>query len=190
MSSGPGAACHFNFHSKCFHSKWGVERRETRRLARPPERSEDRPERLGAFPFPLRSGKDASRRSTCGDFRPRGRSSVAGRKDSLQRSLPDRRGFRPRASRPVQPLKADPRSGAGRLPRASRELACKANARAPHPAPPSVCLRKTPQSRARREDYSLQIGEVNSPIGIFVGSVAVVPGERSEGRDPYAASSR
>ena len=139
---------------QAFHSKWGVERRETRRLARPPERSEDRPERLGAFPFPLRSGKDASRRSTCGDFCPRGRSSVAGRKDSLQRSLPDRRGFRPRASRPVQPLKADPRSGAGRLPRASREQGCKPCARAPHPAPPSVCLRKTPQSRARREDYS------------------------------------
>ena len=145
LSSGPGAACHFKAHPRT----WGVERRETRRLARPPERSEDRPERLGAFPFPLRSGKDASRRSTCGDFRPRGRSSVAGRKDSLQRSLPDRRGFRPRASRPVQPLKADPRSGAGRLPGASRELACKANARAPHPAPPSVCLRRRP--RAERD---------------------------------------
>ena len=154
LSSGPGAACHsvfhskcFHskcFHSKCFHSKWGVERRETRRLARPPERSEDRPERLGAFPFPLRSGKDASRRSTCGDFRPRGRSSVAGRKDSLQRSLPDRRGFRPRASRPVQPLKADPRSGAGRLPRASREQGCKPCARAPHPDPPPKCPATAP----------------------------------------------
>jgi hypothetical protein len=61
-----------------------VERRETRRLARPPGRRRTARNACEAFPFPLRSGKDASRRSTCGDFCPRGRASAAGRKTSLK----------------------------------------------------------------------------------------------------------
>ena len=149
---------------------WGVERRETRRLARPPGRpAKTARNACEAFPFPLRSGKGASRRSTCGDFCPRGRASGAGRKGSFQKSLPDRRGFRPCASRPVQPLKADPRNRAGRLPGASRETVCETVARAPHPAPPSVCLRRRPRAERDNKDYSLSIKEVNSPIGIFVG---------------------
>jgi len=42
-------------------------------------------------------------------------------------------GFRPPFTCPVQPLKAEPRSGLGRLPKASRVRACEARPRAPHP---------------------------------------------------------
>jgi hypothetical protein len=44
-----------------------------------------------------------------------------------------RAGFRPPLACPVQPLKAEPRSGPGRLPKASRVRACEARPRAPHP---------------------------------------------------------
>ena len=46
-------------------------------------------------------------------------------------------GFRPPFACPVQPLKAAPRSGHGRLPRASRVRACEARPQAPHR--PSGC---------------------------------------------------
>jgi len=42
-------------------------------------------------------------------------------------------GFRPPFACPVQPLKAAPRSGHGRLPKAPRVCACEAQPRAPHP---------------------------------------------------------
>src|SRR6201994_938728 len=42
-------------------------------------------------------------------------------------------GFRPPFTCPVQPLKAEPRSGPGRLPKAPRVRACEAQPRAPHP---------------------------------------------------------
>jgi hypothetical protein len=41
-------------------------------------------------------------------------------------------GFRPPFTCPVQPLKAEPRSGPGRLPKAPRVHACEAQPRAPH----------------------------------------------------------
>ena len=52
----------------------------------------------------------------------------------------------------VQPLKAVPRSGDGRLPEASRTNACEAFAQAPHPVPPSRRLMMAPLSEpsARR----------------------------------------
>jgi hypothetical protein len=42
-------------------------------------------------------------------------------------------GFRPPFTCPVQPLKAEPRSGPGRLPKAPRCHACEAQPQAPHP---------------------------------------------------------
>src|SRR5947199_1721166 len=42
-------------------------------------------------------------------------------------------GFRPPFTCTPQPFKAEPRSGLGRLPKASRVRACEARPRAPHP---------------------------------------------------------
>jgi hypothetical protein len=69
----------------------------------------------------------------CGDFAPRGRASGHWTEDSS----PSRAGgFRRPSSVPVQPSKAEPRSGPGRLPGASRVRGCEPRPRAPHqPAP-------------------------------------------------------
>ncbi|MEA2928781.1 MAG: hypothetical protein QOG38_1209 [Hyphomicrobiales bacterium] len=56
------------------------------------------------------------------------------------------RRLSPPSSCPVQPLKAEPRSGPGRLPRASRTCACEAQAQAPHPVPLSRTPHEAPSS--------------------------------------------
>ena len=53
------------------------------------------------------------------------------------RRLAIQAGFRPPSPVPVQPLKAEPRSGPGRLPKAPRVRACEAQPQAPHR--PSGC---------------------------------------------------
>src|SRR6201990_729537 len=62
-------------------------------------------------------------------------------------------GFRPPFACPVQPLKAAPRSGHGRLPKASRVRACEARPQAPHrpPGAPSGQISLCPTSVAPLE---------------------------------------
>ena len=121
----------------------GAERRETRGRARPSERPTSRPTRLiEACPLRLRSGEAPLGAPRAAISVPVGRASgrATGRLAAfLLGRLPP-----PFAARRVQPLKADPHSGAGRLAGASREWGYKPRPRAPPPAPPSVCLRKTP----------------------------------------------
>ena len=78
-----------------------------------------------------------------GDFAPRDRS-FRGRTGGVTPAL-IRGGFRLPSSGP-RPAhrRAVPRSRDGRLPGASRDCACEAQPRAPHPAPPTERLRKAP----------------------------------------------
>jgi hypothetical protein len=64
----------------------------------------------------------------------------------------------------VQPLKAAGHRAGGRVPATSRVPVYETDPRAPHPAPSSARLRKTPLVRAGREDYKHgQRIAVNSP---------------------------
>ena len=79
-----------------------------------------------------------------GFFCPRGRSFRARTRGGF-RLNPIRRAFARLRPRRVQPLKADPRSGAGRLPGASRERGyVRPRPQAPHFAPSPKRLAKTP----------------------------------------------
>jgi len=83
-----------------------------------------------------------------GDFCPRGRAS--GGRFTIAPSEGPRTtpaGFRPPSPAPVQPLKAEPRSGPGRLPAASRVRGYEPRPQAPHPAPRSASVCRTPLAR-------------------------------------------
>jgi hypothetical protein len=134
---GPGQAGIANSNSPKMR---GAERRETRGPCdRTSERlSASRPRRLRGVPFPpCDRRKGASRRSVCGDFWLRARSSglgLAGPKTVLIR-----RAFALLHPNRVQPSKAAPPSGGGRGPKASRARGDEPRPRAPHPAPPLRC---------------------------------------------------
>src|ERR1700759_4240186 len=82
--------------------------RRTTRLGSNKKRLSDAPPRRLLRPWGLTSGSGASK-------------------------LAIQAGFRPPFTCPVQPLKAEPHSGPGRLPKAPRVHACEAQPRAPHP---------------------------------------------------------
>ena len=103
-----------------------------------------------ASPFPLRSGKGASRRSTGGDFGSRARASGWG--PTPETPLIRRASARLQPHR-VQPSKAAGHRAGGRVPATSRVQGYEPRPRAPHPAPSSARLRKTPLVRAGRKDY-------------------------------------
>jgi hypothetical protein len=83
--------------------------RRTTRLGSNKKRLSDAPSRRLLRPWGLTSGTGASLR------------------------LAIQAGFRPPFTCPVQPFKAEPHSGLGRLPKAPRVRACEAWPRAPHP---------------------------------------------------------
>ena len=107
---------------------------------------------------------------------PRGRAS-GGRQDVP--SGPSVRSGCAAPSRPrVQPLKADPRSGAGRRPRASRVRGDEPRPQAPHPVPSSLRLRRRP-SMDRTEEKYLNLGIKSR--GVCDGFTRPRPEERTAG---------
>jgi len=85
---------------------------------------------------PLRRDASPSGAPRCGDFCPRGRASgcrFTAAPSEGPRATPA--GFRPPSPAPVQPLKAEPRSGPGRLPAASRVRGYEPRPQAPPPCP-------------------------------------------------------
>ena len=115
-----------------------------------------------ACPLRLRSRRGASRRSTGGDLCPRGRSFRAGAGASWPPI--SRPAFASLCTRRVQPLKADPRSGTGRLPGASRGRGYEPRTQAPRPAPSSLRLRKTPLDERDKRTNSLGLWACQAPV--------------------------
>ncbi len=104
----------------------------------------------------------AFRRSTCGDFSPRGRAS--GRRQG-HNGAPVWQAFARLRPHRVQPLKAEPRSGPGRLPEASRVRGYEPRPQAPHPAPSfRTSPEDAPHRAGRQEDKSRNRIE-SSPYG-------------------------
>jgi hypothetical protein len=138
----------------------GAERRETRERARLPERLAKPPDTpIEACPLPLRSGRGASRRSTRGFSVPG--TALPGADGGLLTLLIQAAFAALHRARTAKSTAAG-LSASGRRPRASRVPAYKAGPRAPHPAPSSVCLRKTPLDEQDGKDYSHSRNKVQS----------------------------
>ncbi len=130
----------------------GAERRETRgawrthpgRLAKPPDTPGEARRLRGDGGAPL--GAPLRRFLSPG---PCFRARTGGLSPS-----PIRAAFAALHPRRVQPLKAAPHSRGGRRPEASRCRGYEPQQQAPHPAPSSKRLAKTPSSRTRRDQHN------------------------------------
>ena len=102
-------------------------------------------------------------------------------------------GFRPPFACPVQPLKAEPRSGLGRLPKAPRVHACEAWPRAPHPTgsgyPSPVKLSLCPTSVTPLEAPLIgQDARISEVLGAGIGIHSQVRERQFAARVPGACS--
>ena len=98
---------------------------------------------------------------------------VYGRSVRRPRATPA--GFRPPSPAPVQPLKAEPRSGPGRLPATSRVRGCEPRPQAPHPTPPSRRLMRAPLGGWNAIRTAYLGNKVKCADGLFSGRR---PGQR------------
>ncbi len=120
-------------------------------------------------PRPISPGRVAFRRSTRGDFCPRGRASGCGRGPP---GPPIRPAFTSLHPHRVQPSKAVPRSRDGRLPRASRCRGYKPRQQARRTLPASAVSCRTPLAWGKRMDYMSREIEKSRHEGPFPFSPA------------------